>query len=501
MVKIQIDKSSKHPLYVQVRDRIRQAVAAGTLKPGDRLPPVAAFAKQTGVTQATIRRALEDLTGQGLVHSHVGRGTFVADTDSPVRQKKTDRCPPSSAGNARQPVIAGRRFRRGISKSLCSLVSAATSPGGLDFSKGVVDPNLIAPKVWKKMVALAMEKDHRQYLGYGDLNGSPALREELSKRYRQQGICVDADQIMITLGSQQGAAIAAQDAAENDRHVWVETPGFQGMSDTFAVQGCRMNTIFAGQGLPETPDPLCPSRLLCVCSEFASPTGETMDNTRRRDIALWAENNNGYLFSDQVFEMLGFDEDRPDHFTALMDKSRLIIASSFSKSLISGLRIGWIISSPDRIAEFARLKQLMSNASPSLMEGIALAFLTSGTYDAHLEQVKAIYKKRRDAMLAQLDRWMPEQVSWTRPNGGFFTWVTLPKEYSSIALMLSLMNKGVSFMPGPTFDMDRRFMNCFRLSWAWAGEAEIEQGIKILADAVQKLLGRPPREPDNLLHF
>ncbi|WP_022669357.1 PLP-dependent aminotransferase family protein [Desulfospira joergensenii] len=500
MIKIQIDKKSENPLYVQVRDRIRDAISRGEFLQGDKLPTVTAFAKQVGVTQATIRRALEDLTQQGLIHSHVGRGTFVGAV-ARGEKDETEISEPKASKDIERSGLASRRLRQGVSKSICSLVSAACRPGVRDFSKGVMDPGLIEPKLWEEMVAKAMTHDCQDYIGYGDLNGMPALREEIAERYQAKGLPISPDQILITHGSQQGAAIAALDAAENNRHVWIETPGFQGFVDAFVSQGNRVDPILSDGKLPTDPEPLCPSTLLCICPEFSSPTGETMNNSRRREIAQWAVQNNGFVFSDQVFEDLRFEGKPQEHMINLLGPSRAIVASSLSKSLASGLRLGWMISSPERIAGFAQLKLSMSHACPSLMEGIALAFLRSGAYDEHLERVRQIHKARRDTMLTCLDQLMPQGVTWTHAQGGFFTWVTLPPAYSSVTLLLSLLDKGVSLMPGPTFDMDKRFMNNFRLSWAWTDVNEIEEGMEILADAVKELLRKPPGEPNGLLHF
>jgi 2-aminoadipate transaminase len=104
----------------------------------------------------------------------------------------------------------------------------------------------------------------------------------------------------------------------------------------------------------------------------------------------------------------------------------------------------------------------------------------------------AIYQQRRDAMLRALDRYMPREVSWSKPDGGFSLLLELPKGYSSVALFLFAIDKGVSFLPGPLFDIDQRFINCCRISYAWSDEAEIKEGIELLASAVEEFISRPP---------
>ncbi len=137
------------------------------------------------------------------------------------------------------------------------------------------------------------------------------------------------------------------------------------------------------------------------------------------------------------------------------------------------------------------------------MQGVSLAFFQFGAYDRHLEKIRKIYMERRDVMLSCLDQLMPEGVGWTKPNGGFALWVTLPRGYSSVALLISVLDKGINLVPGPIFDMDQRFVNSFRLSWAWTDVEQIMEGMEILADSVKEMLRRPPGDSglSGLGHF
>jgi DNA-binding transcriptional MocR family regulator len=123
---------------------------------------------------------------------------------------------------------------------------------------------------------------------------------------------------------------------------------------------------------------------------------------------------------------------------------------------------------------------------------LGLTLLTSGSYDAHNRQMSAVYKERMDALTTALHKRMPEGVTWTRPEGGFSILVELPRGYSSVALLLSAIDKGVSFLPGPLFDIDQRYVNALRLSVAWADRHQIKEGIELLASAIEDFIGQPP---------
>ncbi|MCG8634499.1 MAG: PLP-dependent aminotransferase family protein [Desulfobacterales bacterium] len=507
MVSIDIDKKSGKPLYVQIRDRIRQAIVEKELAPGDKLPTVAAFAKQVGVTQATIRRAMEDLKQQGLTRCHVGRGTFVSAPESRTEEPGAGQVFEPSRESRIRPVVAARQLRQGVSKGLCDLMSVASQPGVLDFAKGIPDPGLLDPGVFEEMVATAMAGDLNEYMGYGELLGMPELRAEIAERYAEKGVRISPDHVLITNGAQQGASIAARDAAEKKRHVIVKTPGFQGIVDAFVGNGNWVDTVIADKGM-DVPGQLeaitgTGSHLLSICPDFHNPIGEETMAKQRKKIAAWAKKNNGIILSDEIFQDLRMEGQAPESMINLLGEDQTIIISSLSKSLMSGLRMGWMISSPRRIAEFARLKRLMGHGGPPLMQGVSLAFFRSGAYDSHLEKIRKIYMERRDVMLSCLDQLMPEGVEWTKPNGGFALWVTLPRGYSSVALLISVLDKGINLVPGPVFDMDQRFVNAFRLGWAWTDADQIVEGMEILADAIKELLRKPPGDAglSGLGHF
>ncbi|WDP91918.1 MAG: PLP-dependent aminotransferase family protein [Desulfobacter sp.] len=493
MVSIQIDKKSDRPLYLQISERIAKAISDNELSPGDKLPTVAAFSKEIGVTQATVRRALEDLKEKGLTESYVGRGTFVSAPPEPKADAGSGRG--AASGYARSGRAAWQ-LRRRVSKGLCDLMCAASRPGTIDFAKGVPDPGLMDKGLFAEMVGLAMKTDEAAYLPYGKLEGDPELRELIARRYKDSGVMVSPEQVLITQGSQQGASIAALDAAEHSRHVIIEAPGFQGVVDAFAGLGNSVSTITNLPGVDVAGQlagaPSGRGAILSICPEFQNPTGEVMPDALRRQISDWAMEGDHLVLSDEIFQDLRLDGEGPASMMEILGPERTISISSLSKSLMPGLRVGWMIGSAQRIAEFTRIKRLMAQTGPPLMQGVAAAFLRSGAFDAHLEKTKEIYARRRAVMLGALDDLMPKGVTWGNPGGGFYVWVTLPNGYSSVALLISLLDKGVNMVPGPVFDMDQRFVNAFRLGWAWTGEEEILKGLELMADAVKDLLAGGP---------
>ncbi len=503
MIKIEIDKKSDQPLYIQIRDSLEQAIINKTLKPGDKLPSVTCFAKDVGVTQATIRRALEDLSKQGFTKCHVGRGTFIEDFegkkqmvgDAAINSFKENFNVFRSSHARPELKFAARRLRRGISDGLNELMNLAQQEDLITFGKGIPDPGLHEPGFFEAMVKDALLENQEKYISNMDCQGLIEFREEIAAHYAVKGVHITPDQVLITNGSMQAATLAALDAAEKKQPVICETPCFQGITETFSAHGNWVDTVLRDESGP-VPEYLEQFTglpfLLYVCPEFHSPMGTNMTPERHGALVEWAKKNKATILSDEIFQDLRFEGGPLQSFYNTLGEEQTIIISSVSKSLMSGLRVGWMISSAARIREFTRLKRLMDHSCPPLMQGIVAKLFRSGKYEEHLSRIRKIYSERRNLMLERLKQLMPEGVTWTTPLGGFSLWVTLPEGYSSIALLLSAIDKGINFLPGPLFDIDQRFVRHFRLSYAWSDPEKIIEGTEILAEAVKELLRRPP---------
>jgi DNA-binding transcriptional MocR family regulator len=499
---ISIDKSLKIPLYAQIREAIEHEIKEGLLKPGERLPTVTALAKEIGVTQTTIRRAFEDLTNAGLIISHVGRGTFINDPSATDKEKVSRKS--SSMHSTREHVgsefsLAARRLRMGISKSLDSLMELAKRPGLISFTSGIPDPELMEEGVLERLINDALKAGQRTYQVYG---GSPSgmaeLREELANRFSNNGAKVTPDQILITSGSQQAVSILAQSALEKNQRVICETPCFMGIPNAFGALGHWVESVSRDREGP-IPDRLnrfndgTPS-VFYLCSELHNPMGTDISPERRAKLVDWAGEQNVDLISDEIFHDLRFEGPAPTSLLAEARHGDHFVIGSLSKSFMVGLRIGWLITNPEKARSLISLKRAMDLGCPPLMQGIALSLLRTGEYDAHLEKAREHYRLRRDTAIEAFARNMPDGVTWTLPLGGFHMWVELPPGYSSIVLFLHAIERGVSFWPGPMQDVDHRYINGFRFSYGSVSPEQIQEGVELLSDAVKELLKEPPSD-------
>jgi DNA-binding transcriptional MocR family regulator len=470
------------PLYRQAEALVRDAIATGKLRPGDRLPSVADLATHLKVGKLTVLKAFRTLEREGLVRSHVGRGTFVADGSPPSAPR------PSEA----RPDVARaiRRMREGYARGLRELMGVERRPGTIDLTGGVPSPDTIPDGLLERLSRDVVRLHGRRLYGYGEPQGLPELREVVAATLASRGTLVSPDDVIVTNGSQQAISLLGAWAREQGRAVLCETPTYAGVPGAFMLFG------HAVQSVPWGPEGLDPDRLrsagegrrsfLYACPDFHNPTGRTMTEAARKDVATWALASDGFVLDDQIFREMRFEGEEPPSLYSLLPPGRRVLVGSVSKSFMTGLRVGFLAADAPLVAELLPYKRHMDLGGPLLVQAIAAAFLREG-YARHLEKMRAYYRARRDAALAALEEHMPEGTAWTRPEGGFQTWVTLPAGTSSIALFLRAVERGVAVVPGPAHDVDGRYVDALRLGYGHGTPDEIRTGVRRLAEALGAL--------------
>ncbi|MEE4241208.1 MAG: PLP-dependent aminotransferase family protein [Desulfopila sp.] len=505
MIDYSVDRDSDIPLYIQIRDSITAAIREGRLAPGDRLPPVSALAKEIGVTQATIRRALQDLSDAGHAACHVGRGTFIRDSETSPQPTATGSAAPrthflSNSGQRQAPApnpleFAAKRLRSGVRKALVDIMPLTNKPGIIQLTRGIPDGRLLPENFLAEATTETIMGGADQFVEATDELGLYELREEIAMRFNEDGADITPDQVLITNGAMQAISLVAQAALENRPSILCETPCFQGIPDAFSAMGHWVETIPRDSQGPLTErlyhHQSSQEQLLYLCPYLHNPTGADLSPERHFELAEWAEKTGSVIVADELFKELHFDEHPPPSLFNTLGEKQTIVVSSMSKSIMTGLRLGWLISSPERVRELAQHKRLMDHSTPALIQGIALTIFKSGKFDSHTLAMKKIYQERMKTMLNFLQKLMPKGVRWSEPAGGFSLLVELPQGYSSVALLLSSTEKGVSFLPGPLFDIDHRYVHALRLSTAWADKNEIQEGIELLASAIEELIRHP----------
>jgi DNA-binding transcriptional MocR family regulator len=506
MVQITVDREAEKPLYAQIRDALLKAIEDNMLQPGEQLPTVAAFASRIGVTACTVRRAYEDLTKVGLVRCQVGRGTFVTPpSDGDIAPGQGSPAASASAPPLRRPFGLGEetrgavdQVRKGISRSLESLMALQARPGLIRFTSGIPGPSTVRPGLLEEMVHRTLAGGQDRLLVTGDPQGLPELRQVLADRYQRRGLDVTPDMILITSGAQQAFSLAAVGGVAKGGAVGCETPCYTGIPSVFKTLGHHVTAVPRDREGPMA-DRLewlgdGTGALLYLVPELHNPMGADLSDDRRRYVANWANRRNGLLVADEIFSDLRVDGPAPESLLAAAGPERTVVVSSMSKAFATGLRIGWLVTARDRIRAWTPLKKALDLGCPPLTQMAARELFASGEYDLHVERVRQEYRRRRDVLIETFEEHMPAGVTWTRPAGGFNIWVELPPGYSSIVLFLVAVEKGVSFIPGPYMDMDHRFVHAFRLSFGDTDVDTIREGAERLCAAVNEVVQERPSD-------
>jgi len=312
-----------------------------------------------------------------------------------------------------------------------------------------------------------------------------------------------ADEVLITNGSQQAIDLIARAFVDHGDLVLIENPTYSGAISSFESFGARL------AGLPLDGEGLLPgtisrsagrngAKLLYLTPSFQNPTTAVMPLDRRRRILEEAAASNLLVVEDDWAGGLRFEGEDLPALRSLDGEGRVIYLSTFAKMLIPGLRIGWIAAQRPVIERLVVLKQINDYCSSPLVQAALDEFCRSGALSRHLNVVRAVYRERRDRMVAALARHFPAGAFWTRPEGGLFLWVRLPAPIDAGALQSEAESRGVIVSAGDPFYLEGRGPSCLRLTFASATNAEIDRGIRVLGSILKKLLsaqGRRRREP------
>ena len=218
--------------------------------------------------------------------------------------------------------------------------------------------------------------------------------------------------------------------------------------------------------------------------DFNNPSGETLSLERRKQIVEFARKNDLLIVEDSPYRELRYSgEELPTIYS--LAPERTLHLGSFSKIFAPGFRLGWIFGPEDILDKIYVCKQALDLCPPVFDQYLAAEFLTSGALDANLAKSRELYRAKRDLMLSLLDKYMPEGVSWTRPEGGLFLWLTLPESIDAVALYDRALAAGVAYVAGSFFYPDGSHRNTMRLNFSFLDSSRMEEGVKLLASLLK----------------
>jgi len=491
MLPLQLQPESHIPLYIQLRDQLRSLVDSGELRPGDRIPASRELAGQLGVHRTTIANAYADLESEGLIQGHVGRGTFIRG-DAPVRQISAAPRAIVASGLRWEALFADERG----DDSLARLMPEVPE-NGIAFVTARPSGEYFPLEDFRRCCNSVLKTDGRRILQLGSSEGYEPLKSALVELLRSEGMNVPQDQMLITDGCQQSLDMLCKAFLRPGDCVAIENPAYPGAIALLSAARVRclavpVETGSEGNGplgmdVGSLESVLVQNRIkmILVTPDFQNPTGTTMPVASRRKLLDLAARHQIPVVEDHIYARLRLRGVSVPSL-ASMDRGGVVIQiDSFSKAAFPGLRVGWVVAPKNVIERLRMVKQITDLHTDQLAQATLAEFVKRGFLARHLARMKKVYLSCLNALEMALARHMPDDVTWTRPEGGMSVWVTLPAGIDAAELLIHVRERGVLFVPGRHFYLQGPQPNTLRLGFAGLDEKRIDRGVATLGQLLK----------------
>ena len=467
-------------LYERLAGELRDQIASGVYRAGERLPGVRALSRTRSVSVATVLAAYRRLEDDALIEARPRSGYYVC--ARPLIQV----VPPARSAPAAHPSpVTGQEL-------VLSLVKASNDPAVVQLGAAVPDPSFLPVRAVERALARAARLHRSRAAAYEFPPGLPELRRQIARRLSASGCAVGADDIVVTNGCQEALQLALRAVTRPGDVVAIESPTFYGLLqalDSLQLEALEIPTDpVDGLSLEALQLALerWPIKACVATPNFSNPLGYCMSEPRKRRLLELLGARGVPLIEDDIYGDLGFGTRRPPPCLALAEGTgaEVLHCASFSKTLSPGLRVGWLVA-PERQPRVEYLKYVFNLATPTISQLALAEVLRGGGYERHLRAVRSDYARAVERMIEAVMRHFPPGTRITQPAGGFVVWVELDPAVDCLALARKARAEGISIAPGPIFSATQKYHNFMRLSCACPWDGRIEAALARLARLVE----------------
>jgi 2-aminoadipate transaminase len=470
-VSIQLERRHPLPLYQQLYLQLKDAILSGKLQNGQKLDPIRRLAARLGVNTVTVVQAFRCLEREGLVYAQVGRGTFVA---SPGLN--------SVRTNTRVAADSTREIKHDRLDSLQVPIAAES----INFATLTPAADLFPVDDFRIILNQVLDRDRGQAFGYQESQGYYPLRCSVASYLAREGIDCHAESIQVISGAQQGIDIIARSLLQRGDYVVTESPTYTGALASFHTQGARilavplqadginLETLYL-QAIKQRP------KLMYVMTNFQNPTGSCYSIEKQQALLELCRKLDMYLIEDDSFTELSYDGRERRVIKEWDQDDRVIYIKSFSKILMPGLRLAFLLAPQKLLPQLMTAKHTADISTSGLLQRAFDLYLRQGLWKTHLAYMKKRYRGRYQNMLEAMRLSFPAGVDFQAPQGGLCIWVQGQPGLSANRLYEACLADKVVIAPGSLFYPDNHDSNQFRLSFAALTEADISNGIPVIA--------------------
>jgi 2-aminoadipate transaminase len=411
------------------------------------------------------------------------------------------------------------------SSAMRDLMALTERPDVISLAGGLPDTSTFPPDSYASLMSTVAAESCARALQYGPTEGLSLVKDCISDVMREEGMEVDGDEILVTTGGQQVIDLVCKTLVDPGDVVVCEAPTYPGAVPTFcAYQADVVQVTMDRDGmrtdeLRETLESLERDgrrpKFIYTVPNFHNPAGVTLSLERRRELVRIASERELLVLEDNPYGMLRYEGTPLPTLRSLDGGEFVIYASTFSKILSPGVRLGWTVAPAPVLQKMNIGKQSSDLCSSSISQYFVSAYFESGPWQKYVRSLLEIYRRRRDVMLDALAEQFPREAQWTHPEGGLFIWATLPDYIDTTDLLARALEEHVAFVPGRAAYVDGRGGSSMRLNFSGVSEREIHEGIRRIGEVVHEQVGlygtltgtsasrreagppaRPPREPD-----
>lgn len=362
----------------------------------------------------------------------------------------------------------------------------------ISFGGGFPDPNAFPIEDLKDIVAEVLNENAAKALQYGETLGVKALREALAARYRAQGLDVTYENFIISTSSQQALDMVSNLLLNPGDTVICGLPSYLGALQAFYAHQASPVGVPRDEELRSVVGALVAAgkkpKFIYAIPDFQNPSGVTMDMAKRLNVLEVAKQYDLIIIEDTPYREVRFSGE-PMPLIYSMDKDeRTVLLGTFSKTFVPGFRLGWVMAPKPFIDRLEVVKQSVDLCAPVFDQYIAAKYMERGLFDKNVEKIKANYHHKKDNMIAAFEKYMPEGVTWTNPEGGLFLFVTLPEGYDATELFKLAIEEDVAFVIGEAFHCDGSGKNTLRINFSFTEESLATEGVRRLASAIRKMM-------------
>ena len=469
-------------LYVNLADLIGARIENGFYRPGDRLPSVRALSVEHGVSLSTVQQAYRLLEYNGLAAPKPKSGYFV----------------PASRTAPALPAI-GRPAQRPVDISqwdqVLELIRAKLDANVIQLGRGM--PDVSSPTMRPLLRALGKISRRQDMPGlyYDNIYGTQALRDQIARLMLDSGCRVNANELVVTTGCHEALSASIRAICEPGDIVAVDSPSFFGAMQTLKGLGMKALEIptdpLTGISLDALELALeqWPIKAIQLTPNCNNPMGYIMPEARKKALLTLAQRFDVAVIEDDVYGDLAYTYPRPRTIKSFDVDGRVLLCSSFSKTLAPGLRIGWV--APGRYLERVLHMKYIGTGSTATQPQMAIAeFLQAGHYEPHLRRMRSQYQRGRDQMIDWITRYFPAGTRVSRPQGGFMMWVELADDFDTLRLNRVLLDQGVQVAVGSIFSASGKYRNCLRMNYSAKPTSEVEAAVRKVGTAISELMAQ-----------